>query len=108
MARCVICSSYVPQPRTLLHAIDARIKQVRARGCLSVTCHSSGNVTNVSTCHLRIPFAQHVSSLRLNNSGLWQVWIVAVLALLARASAVMRLAIAGGEGRGSPNLSGAL
>ena len=29
----------------------------------------------------------------------WQVWIVAVLALLARASAVMRLAIAGGECR---------
>ena len=28
MALCSIRSSYVPQPRTLLHAVDARIKQV--------------------------------------------------------------------------------
>jgi len=27
---CDICSSYVPQPRTLLHAVDARIKQVQS------------------------------------------------------------------------------
>lgn len=101
------CSSFVPHPVTPLHKVDAQVKQV---GCALCCCHRPKNVTvsRAITCapsqppaqakqHLAQQHPTHLTRLAAPPPppACTQLWLLMLYVLIARATPLLRLGIAG-------------